>query len=203
MNRNYIIIGALVVIAVILFFFFKPQHITNSPPKNSTIIAFGDSLVQGIGSTEGHDFVSVLGNKLRRPIENLGISGETSEQGLNRVDAVMAKNPGTVLVLFGGNDYLRKVPQEETFRNLKTIITKLQGSGAMVVLLGIRGGLLGNKFKASFKKLAGETGVVYVPDVLDGLFGNDKYMSDSVHPNDLGYGIIAEKIYKSVKGYIK
>jgi acyl-CoA thioesterase I len=64
-----------------------------------------------------------------------------------------------------------------------------------VVLMGVRGGLLDDKYDTEFEALAEETGSVYVDDVLDGLFGQAKYMSDSIHPNDAGYAIIAAKVY--------
>ncbi len=186
------------------YFLFKSPNIKNYPPKNSTIVAFGDSLVLGVGSTESNDFVSLLSKKTGRPIVNLGVSGNTTAQGLERIDEVISKDPGTVIVVLGGNDYLRKLPQEETFNNLRKIITTLQSKGIMVVLLGVRGGLLVDKFNSDFKSLAKETGVVFVPNVLDGLIGDSRYMtSDGIHPNDLGYQKIAEKVYTGIYKYIK
>ena len=156
-----------------------------------------------MGSTAGKDFVSDLSSKIGKPIINLGISGETSRQGLLRIDKVTREDPGTVIILFGGNDYLKKVPQDETFKNLRQIISEFQSRGSMVVLLGIRGGMLTDKFYSSFKKLADEMGVIYAPDVLSGLITNSKYMSDPVHPNDLGYEKISERVYATMKDYLK
>ncbi len=205
MNLRQIIIAILtVVISISIYFFLKSPSIINYPPKNQTIVAYGDSLVQGLGSTEDSDFVSLLSRKIKRNIINLGISGNTTAQGLERIDEVVSNNPGTVIVLLGGNDYLRKIPQEETFSNLRKIITTLQSKGIMVVLLGVRGGLLVDKFNSDFKSLADETGVIFIPNVLDGLIGDSRYMSsDGIHPNDLGYQKIAEKVYDGMYKYIK
>lgn len=190
------------ILALILYFVFKSPNIKNYPPKNSTIVAFGDSLVQGVGSTEGNDFVTLLSKKTGRPIVNLGVSGNTTAQGLERIDEVISKDPGTVIVLLGGNDYLRKIPQDQTFSNLRKIIATLQSKGIVVILLGVRGGLLVDKFNSDFEDLAKDTGVIFVSNVLDGLIGDSRYMSsDSIHPNDMGYQRIAEKIYNSIKGY--
>ncbi|MFA6601277.1 MAG: GDSL-type esterase/lipase family protein [Candidatus Paceibacterota bacterium] len=204
MPKKYLIFSGFIVLAILGYFLFKPRYkIVNYPPVNNTVVAFGDSLVQGVGSSSGHDFVSLLSTKIGRPITNLGVSGETTTQGLARVRDVTSQNPGIVLVLFGGNDYLQKVSPEVTFQNLRAIISALQAKGAMVVLLGIRGGLLSDHFEASFRNLARSTGSVYVPDVLSGLLADSRYMSDQVHPNNLGYSIIADKVYQAMKGYLK
>jgi len=205
MNKKYLIIGGgMVTLTVFLFVIFSPsQEIINYPPKNDTIIAFGDSLVLGVGSSDGNDFVSLLSKKINKPILNLGISGETTRQGLLRIGDVISKNPGTVLVLFGGNDYLQKVPKEETFKNLRSIILKLHSSGSVVILLGVRGGILADNFKSDFKNLEKETGVVYVPDVLAGLISNSQYMSDTIHPNNMGYEKIAQKVFNILNKYLQ
>lgn len=204
MNKNYIIIGVLVVFALGVYFFSNSSPIIkNYPPKNNTIIAFGDSLVRGVGATDGKGFVYLLSQKIGKPIINLGVSGETTKEGLSRISEATKKNPGTVILLLGGNDYLKKVPQEETFKNLREIINKFQSNGSMVILLGIRGGVLSDKFEKSFENLARETGSIYVSDVLSGIITNKEYMYDTVHPNDKGYTIITERIYQKVAKYIR
>jgi acyl-CoA thioesterase-1 len=176
-------------------FFLRPEpKITNYPSSGINIIAFGDSLVEGVGATDGNNFVSKLSAKIGVPIINKGVSGNTTRQGLARIDDVLDNDPKVVIVLLGGNDAIQKIPTEETFRNLEVIIQKIQAKGAIVLLLGVQGRLLSDPFKGEFEKLAAKYHTAYVPNVLDGLIGNLKYMSDSVHPNDLGYEIIAEKI---------
>lgn len=205
MRKPHLVIGALIIVALgaTYILVYAKTSITNYPPRNKTIVAFGDSLVQGVGATQGNNFVSVLSKELKTPIINLGVSGNTTAQGLARIDEVISKRPGTVLVLFGGNDFLRKVPKEETFKNLRKIISTLQEEGAMVVLLGIRGGILSDQFEKDFEYLAQETGVIYISDVLDGLFGHSELMSDEVHPNSKGYALISDRIYKQIEKYVK
>src|SRR3989338_9885010 len=121
--------GALTVLIFLYFMFWFEtfSKIANYPPRGGGIVAFGDSLVFGVGATEGHDFVSLLGGMIGEPIENLGVSGDTTLSGLARLDKVVEKHPRIVLLLLGGNDYLRKISREETFRNLETIILRLEG----------------------------------------------------------------------------
>ncbi len=108
-----------------------------------------------------------------------------------------------MLLLLGGNDYLRRVPPAQTFANMGKIIADLQSRGAVVLLLGIRGGLLQDNFAAEFETLAKKYHTAYVSDVLDGLLGNQALMSDEVHPNDAGYAAIAARVAPELKRLIK
>ncbi len=200
MKKIIIVILITVTLAGILFFVFKKDRpITNYPPQGKTIVAFGDSLVEGVGATAGNDFISLLSYEIGEPIINMGVSGNTSADGLARVDKVNAQDPKIVLLLLGGNDFLRKIPIEETFKNIDDIVIKLQSEGAVVILLGIRGGILSDKFDERFEEIADSRDTLYVPNVLDGLLTRPELMEDSIHPNDAGYKKIADKILPVLK----
>jgi len=160
-------------------------------------------LVAGVGASPGRDFVSLLSQKIGQPIINLGVSGDTTATALARLPELDAYRPKVVIVLFGGNDYLRRVPQVQTFENLTEIIESIQAKGAMVLLLGIRGGLLNDHFDTEFKKLRNTHDTAYVSDVLDGFLGKREYMSDEIHPNDAGYERIAERVYPVLAPLLK
>ncbi len=161
--------------------------------REGPIVAFGDSLVHGTGSSGG-GFVPLLEKHIGRPIENLGVPGNTTADGLERVDEVLALQPSVVILLLGGNDVLRRVDPATTFRNLETLILRLQADGAAVLLVGVRGSLLGDAYAARFAELAARHDAAHVPDVLGDTFGRADYMADQVHPNDRGYALIAERI---------
>jgi lysophospholipase L1-like esterase len=189
-----LVIGIFALGAAYLFLFTNSDTVTNYPSDGTTVVAFGDSLVEGVGATDGNDFVSVLSRQVGEPIVNLGVRGDTTADALLRLDQVLAQDPKVVMVLLGGNDYLQQIPKTETFANLKQIVTTIHDSGAVVILLGVRGGLLRDGYQGDYEDVAQSLGTAYVPNVLDGLFGNPSYMSDSVHPNDAGYQIIADKV---------
>jgi acyl-CoA thioesterase-1 len=157
------------------------------------IVAFGDSLVFGMGSSGG-GFVRLLEERLGVRIENLGVPGDTTADGLNRIDELLELNPSVVILLLGGNDVLQRVNPDQTFANLGTLIERIQQQGAAVLLVGIRGSLLRDAFAARFEALAKRHGTAYVHDVLDDTFGVPEYMADQVHPNDRGYAVIADRI---------
>ncbi len=205
-NNKFLIFGSLVLIVLgIGYFLFRGgTEIKNYPSSGKDIIAFGDSLVSGVGATaEDKNFVSVLSQKIGKPIINLGVSGNTTADGLARLSELDKYRPKIVLLLLGGNDYLRKIPAETTFNNLGKIIENIQSRGAVVVLLGVRGGLLTDKFESEFEKLSEKYKTGYVSNVLSGLITNPQYMSDAIHPNDLGYSVIATRVYIELSKFLK
>jgi lysophospholipase L1-like esterase len=180
-------------------FFVSSWDIANLPPKNETIAVFGDSLVAGVGATEGNDFVSLLSKRIGTRIINLGVPGDTSETGLRRLDDVLVHDPGVVIVLLGGNDALRRVPLETTKENLNAIIGRLIENGSVVVLAGVRGAVLSDPYGEMYAEIARRHGAALVPNVLEGILLRPELTEDQIHPNDAGYAIVAERIYKVIE----
>src|SRR4051812_13324715 len=82
----------------------RTPAIANYPSGGSDVIALGDSLVAGTGATEGRDLVSDLSRDIGAPIVNLGVSGDTTADGLARLAQLDQYHPKVVIVLLGGND---------------------------------------------------------------------------------------------------
>lgn len=196
-------IGA-VLAALALSFALRPgAPRATAPTSGKRIIAFGDSLVEGRGATPGKDFVSVLARRLSTPIENAGHSGDTTGTALERLERdVLSRNPRVVIVLLGGNDFLRRVPTGDTFRNLSTIVERIRARGAAVVLVGVSLGLFSDSYGDEYERLARRTSSGLVPDILDGILGRNDRMSDSIHPNDEGYRMMAERIEPAIRRLI-
>ena len=165
------------------------------PTAGTTIVAFGDSLVEGHGATAGNDFVSLLSRRIGRPIINAGRGGDTTGAALRRLDTdVLARNPRVVIVLLGGNDVLRRVPRDQTFANLATILERIRARGAAVVLMGLSVGIFTDAYGEGFDDLARRNSAALVPDVLGGIIGDGSRMADAIHPNDIGYRIMADRV---------
>ena len=199
-RKLWIAIGV-VCLGVTCWWLLRPSiNYVNFPPSaTGPWVAFGDSLTAGFGATEGNDYPAVLGRKLGVAIENLGKSGETSADGLNRVEEVAQMHPRVVLLCFGGNDSLSQQSRTQTFANLGQIIDQLHQAGSFVVLIGIRSASLRDYNEEHFARLAREKRVLYVPDMLRGLVFKPVYMSDAIHPNDAGYQKIAERLEKKLR----
>jgi lysophospholipase L1-like esterase len=196
------ILTSLVVVGVAFWLLWPATEVENYPASGTDIIAFGDSLIAGVGATEGNDMVSILERQIGEPIINLGVPGDTTADGLARLDELDNYDPKVVVLLLGGNDAIQRVPIEETFQNLALIIEDLQSRGAVVVLLGVRSGILGDAFDTEFEQLAREYNTVYVSDVLAGVLGRPALMADAVQPNDAGYAQIADRIMPELRKVI-
>lgn len=174
--------------------------VRNLHSKGENVICFGDSLTEGVGAGKGEDYPSVLARQLPYPVINEGRRGDTSADGLSRLDHdVLGRSPRLVIVLFGGNDFLRQVPLRETRKNLEEIVQRIQERGAMVVLVGMRLGVFTDEYGPVYKEIAKKHGAFFIPEILKGILSDPRLKSDSIHPNGAGYQLVAERILKQVR----
>jgi lysophospholipase L1-like esterase len=184
----------------LIYFLTGEEHYADFPPTAAgPWVAFGDSLTEGFGATEGNSYPALLARELGRPILNYGKSGATTADGLSRLDTIIHLHPRVVLLCLGGNDSFQQEPPEQTFSNLAAIIDRLHEAGTFVVLIGIRSASLRDKNEPRFRQLARATKVFYVHDMLRGIDFKPVYMSDAIHPNDDGYKQIAQRLEKALR----
>ncbi len=199
-----IIIGVSVLVLGGMWYFFSGPTVKNYPSTSTgPVLMFGDSLVEGVGASAGQTLPDQLGRLLKVPVLNYGVSGDTTRDALLRLNQAVAEKPRLAIILLGGNDFLKKIPREETFANLEKIVTTFQTEGAVTVVLGVRSGIVGGGADAEYEALAEETGSLYMSDVLAGLFGRSELMSDALHPNDRGYAQIAERLAPLLSKYVR
>jgi lysophospholipase L1-like esterase len=197
-----------VVALAILFLLLRTRNnawpITNEHPQGVAIVAFGDSLTAGYQVADADSYPAQLAQLVGREVLNRGVSGDSTADGLARLDRdVLSENPRVVLLSLGANDMLRRQPIEQTFANLRRIVDRIQARGALVVLIGVEGyPLLHGDYGKRYRDLARETGCVYVPDVLDDVLGEPALMYDQIHPNGAGYAKIARRIQAEAGEYL-
>ena len=163
------------------------------------IICFGDSLTSGFGASPGKDYPAQLSQLLTRPVINAGVAGDTTARAFRRLEKdVLSRSPRIVLITLGGNDLKNRVPRKTAFENLKRIVTTIQDAGALVILGGIDLPLFGRGFGTEYETVASETGAILIPNILEGIFGNRRLMSDPIHPNDDGYARMARRFYEAI-----
>lgn len=176
------------------------RYVRNLNSRDQNIVCFGDSLTQGVGAGEGEDYPSLLARQLAYPVINAGRGGDTSQDGLERLERdVLSHNPRLVIVFFGGNDFLRQLPLSETKKNVEEIVRRIQEHGAMVTLVGLRLGLFSDEYGPAYEQIAKARGALYVPEILGGILSDSKLRSDRIHPNGSGYQLVAKRILEKIR----
>lgn len=168
-------------------------------PSAVTVVAFGDSITAGVGTTGNNDYVSRLADRTGVAIINAGRSGDTTASALARIDsAVLARDADIVIVFLGGNDLLQGVPVQQRITNITSIVQQIRADGAAVILVGVGSGAI-DPFEGALAGIASQTSSTFVPAVLDGIFGVSSLMADLIHPNNAGHAIIADRIEPALR----
>lgn len=169
-------------------------------PKNTKVVALGDSLTFGYGANQGQDYPTHLAALTGWQIDNMGVNGDTSQNVLDRLDSVIAKKPTLVLLGIGGNDVLRRIKPEITQNNISTIIQKLKNHSILVVLIAqphfSASALLG---KASdnpiYAKIAKAEQIPLFADGWSTILSDKTLKSDTIHANAQGYAQFAQLLF--------
>ena len=177
-------------------------------PGKKRLLFFGNSLTAGYGVEPDQAFPALVGDKidslaLGYEVVNAGLSGETTAGGRSRVGWIL-RQPVDIFVLeLGGNDGLRGLPLTDTRRNLLAIIdtVRRRSPGAQIVLAGMQippnlGASYASDFKALYKEIAKEKGLVLIPFLLEGV-GGDRRLNqpDGIHPTPTGHRIVAHTVW--------
>ena len=205
-KRAQVAIGAAVLVLLALWVFCPSSlsKVTNLRSSGKNVIAFGDSLTAGYGAGAGEDYPTRLSGLIGESVMNAGVSGDTTESAMARLDAdVLARDPRIVLVGLGGNDFLRGVPIATTEANLHAIVRKIHAGGAMVVLLGYRFPSISANYGKMYEGLASNDGCLLIPNLLSGILTDSSLKSDEIHPNAKGYALIAERVAGPVRKLIR
>jgi acyl-CoA thioesterase I len=173
------------------------------PTAGTQIVCFGDSLTAGTGAARGKEYPAQLSRLIRRPVINAGVPGDTTAEGLARLERdVLDRSPRLVLITLGGNDLKNGVSRDAAFGNLRQIVDRIHGAGALAIIGGIDIPLYGRGFDKAYKALAEETGAILIENILDDIMGNRSLMSDPIHPNDAGYAVMAERFQRAIEPYL-
>ncbi|MBX3165757.1 MAG: arylesterase [Candidatus Eremiobacteraeota bacterium] len=164
----------------------------------------GDSLSYGLGAESNHGYICVLQKRLGIEIVNKGVNGDTSKMALDRLQKdVLDLKPALVLVELGGNDFMQKVPLDETFANLDRIITSVQAQQTPVLLIGVQNGLFSNKAAGRYRKLADLRHTGLVANALSDILTRADLKSDAIHPNDKGYERMADEVEPELRRMLR
>jgi acyl-CoA thioesterase-1 len=170
----------------------------------STVLALGDSLTYGTGASPETAYPTVLAGLTGWNVVNAGVPGNTSAQALERLPDLLAEHqPKLVIVSIGGNDFLRKLPEEGTRANITAICQQAHASGAQVLLVAVPqvslAAALGQMSDHPlYADIAKELQLPLQSKGWSQVLADDKLRSDAVHANAQGYAEFAHSLHQTV-----
>ena len=104
----------------------------------ASILAFGDSLTYGTGTSRDKAYPAVLESMIKHKVINAGIPGEISAKGLSRLPGLITQHrPALIIICHGGNDILRKMDLSKTKNNIQQMINLARQNEIQVILVGV------------------------------------------------------------------
>ena len=186
----------------------------SAPDPRPVIVAFGDSLTAGLGVAQGKSYpddlqrlIDAAGYKYH--VVNMGVSGDTTTDGLQRLPDVLAAKPVIVILEFGGNDGLRGLPVSTTRANQTQMVESFQEAGIQILLAGMSlprnyGPDYIHSFEQVYVDLARQFHLARIPFLLEGVGGHpDLIQSDGIHPTADGCQIVSANVMKDLSPLLK
>ena len=188
------------------------QMTAPSPDSAPVILFFGNSLTAGYQLNPSQAFPALIQEKIDAEgwsyrAVNAGLSGETSADGLRRIDWVMRESIDVLVLELGANDALRGIHMDATEGNLQSIIDRVRTANPEVRLL-IAGMMMPpnlgpeyvQRFQSMFVDLAESNQGELIPFLLEGVAGIPSLnLPDGIHPTAEGHKRLAENVWEILK----
>jgi acyl-CoA thioesterase-1 len=209
-------LAALVAIAIAVIFGVMVSSVGRAAAEPArppiSIVALGDSLTAGLGLPADASFPAKLRRALtaksfKVTVANAGVSGDTAEGGLARLDWSVPDGTDAVILELGANDMLRGLDPKLTRQSIDTIVHRLTDRGIVVLICGMRAAPnLGAEYEHAFNPIFGDVAeayasrnVTFYPFFLDGVAGVPELnQNDGLHPNAAGVDVIVTHILPKV-----
>lgn len=202
MSRVSLVVFAMFFSIVLLLVSQKNGNDTNCVvlKEGSVILAFGDSLTNGVGAEHEFSYPKYFERKTGLRVINAGIDGEFSYEGLSRLPESLKYKPDLVILCHGGNDILNKLSSQDLKNNLLAMINLIQNSGARVLLVGVPDfSLFSFETHEIYSEVADEADILLEDEVLTKIELDRSLKSDYVHPNEKGYEMMADAFIEVLK----
>ncbi len=182
-----------------------------------TVLFVGTSLTAGYGLPPDAAYPTLIQERidslgLNYHVVNAGVSGETSADARRRIGWLLRGDPADILVLeTGANDGLRGLSTATLRANIEAIVDSVRAilPQATILLVAMEAPPnLGRQYTAAFqdvyRNVAARKHVVLVPFLLNGVAGDPSLnQGDGIHPNVRGERIVAENVWRSLRGYVE
>jgi lysophospholipase L1-like esterase len=169
-------------------------------PADAVVLAFGDSLTFGSGAGENESYPVQLEKLIGRRVIRAGVPGEVTAQALVRLPHALDEHaPRLLLLAIGGNDFLHRLGNAQAEENVRAMVKLARGRGVDVFLIGTPEPGFTVTPPAFYASIAEEFRVPYEDAVIGEVLRNASLKSDPIHPNALGYRLIAERLAAALK----
>lgn len=182
------------------------------PVAANKIVFLGDSLSAGFGVDPSEAFPALTQKKIEAAgwndqVVNAGVSGDTSADGLGRINWLLKQRIDVLILELGGNDGLRGLPVTATQTNLQAILNRVKQKypQARIIIAGMQmPPNMGEEYNAPFRQLypdlAAANHAALIPFLLAGVGGKPELnQPDHIHPNAEGHEIVAENVWKVLR----
>lgn len=201
----------------------KKENIVDASQKDESVVTdnkkvimfYGNSLTAGYRLEENESFPSRIEDKIdslgmNYSVINAGLSGDTSYDGLKRLDWVLNTKVDVFILELGANDMLRGLPLKNTRENLTAIVKKVKAKypAATIGLCAMAGAPnMGadyvKEFEKIYKDISEQEKITYIPFFLEGIAGHPEFLlADGKHPNAEGQKIVANNIWVTLKNLL-
>jgi len=205
-------LAMLVLLAVVPRIGGQTAELVPGAPERRTVVVLGDSLAAGFGVEPEQAFPALLQKKIDAAgwaytVVNAGLSGDTSADGLARIDWLLRRRIDVLVLELGGNDGLRGIPVSATRTNLQGILDRVAQKYPRVRLIVTGMQMppnMGEEYTTAFRKvfpeLAATNHAALVPFLLEGVGGKPELnQDDRIHPNPAGHEIVADNVWAVLK----
>jgi acyl-CoA thioesterase-1 len=184
-------------------------HGRDKPARQKIVTVLGDSITAGFGLGAADALPAQLALALKAAgvsaqVRGAGVSGDTTADGLARVDFSVQPDTDLCLVALGANDLLQGVDPRVVQANLTAIVRQLKARRIGVLIAGMRapanlGTAYARAFDATFPAVARAEHVGLYPFLLDGVALDGRLnQGDGIHPNAAGVKVIVGRLAPAV-----
>ena len=179
-------------------------------PTGEYYVAIGDSITAGSHDTDTQDGIGyepildvLLTAQKGYPHEvfNAGFSGDSSSDGVSRIDGILSGHPFAkyVLVMYGTNDAFIPVSKADYKANMQAIINAIKAAGKKPYLAKVpytsdssRSDTAIVEYNTAIDELRTSNAIsVVAPDFYTFFRDNQVQLDDGIHPNGEGYKSMA------------
>lgn len=169
-------------------------------PADAVVLAFGDSLTFGTGANEDESYPAQLERLIGRRVVRAGVPGEVTAQALARLPEALDEHaPRLLLLCIGGNDFLRRLGNQQAERNVREMVKLAKSRGVAVVLIGTPEPGFTVSPPAFYAGIAKEFRLPYAESIIGEVLKDRTLKADPIHPNARGYRLIAERLAEQLK----